>query len=519
MASIPLSIAKYIRSMWVAEIILTYLQIDQEGNLVSWGGYPQHYELPHLLIGQPVCEQVSFLEGLLPVPHTQILRFLGLGNGRSAHVHIVPLNTGTWVLMFDATVEHDKQQKIQQQINELSLLTSRQSKLLQELEKARQTLVKEKCYLEKASELKSRFITRLSNELREPLNSIVGYTQWLDEVQAMGEREANYLANVKSNANLLLNLIDGVFDQAQLEMGLMVLQPRRCEIKPLLMELKSLFLPKAREKELAFDIQLETTLPPLMLDELRFRQILINLITNAIEFTQQGLVNVRVNWQSEQLHFAVTDTGPGISPEIQAKIAAFFKAVEMGESGNLLATTGLTMSCHLVKLMEGKLTAESLSPSGTILHGFLHAPLAQPRISGSDTHLSPEIKSNRRTILIADDSVDIRTLIEVYLEEGGYAVLQANDGEEAVTLALQFQPQLIIMDLQMPVKNGYEAIRELRAQQFLAPIIALSSSNIIQDQTYAFEVGCNYYLTKPVLPSSLLKILEKLLNEPVNEVA
>lgn len=519
MASVPFSIAKYIRSLWVAEMILTYLQIDQKGNLVSWGGHPQHYDLPHLLIGQPASEQISFLEGLLPVPHTQILRFLGLGNGRSAHVHIVPLNESTWVLMFDATAEHDRQQKMQQQINELSLLTYRQSQLLQELEKARQTLVEEKSFLEEVSELKSRFIATLSYELREPLNSLVGYTQWLDKVQAMSEREANYLANVKSNANWLLNLIEDVFDQAQLEIGLMVLQPRRCEVKPLLMDLKSLFLPKAREKELVFNIELETTLPPIMLDELRFRQILIYLITNAIQFTERGFVKIRVSWQSEQLHFVVTDTGPGLSPEIQEKIKAFFEPAKEGENENSLtkpSTGGLGISSYLIKLMEGNLKVESLSQPGTSLHGFIQAPLAQSKISGYETDFTSEIKNNRRTVLIADDSVDIRTLMEIYLEQGGYAVLHASDGEEAVALALQFQPQLIIMDLQMPVKNGYEAIRELRDQQFSQPIIALSSSTIAQDQKYAFEVGSNYYLTKPVLPSNLLKVLTELSNSTLS---
>ena len=111
MATIPVSIAKYIRSMWMAEMIITYLHIDKHGNLVDWGGYPQHYGLTDLTAGKSATEQINFLEGLLNISHTEILEFVGVGNGRCAHVHLLPLKNGTWVLMFDATKEHNRQQQ------------------------------------------------------------------------------------------------------------------------------------------------------------------------------------------------------------------------------------------------------------------------------------------------------------------------------------------------------------------------------------------------------------------------
>ena len=148
MTTIPLSIAKYVRSMWMAEMMVTYLQIDKQGNLMDWGGYPQHYGLTHLTIGKPATEHAGFLEGLLEVPHAQVLQFINVGGGRSAHLHIVPLENGTNVLMFDATAEHNRLQKMQQQLNELSILTYRQSQSLQELAKAHQQLVEEKRQIE-----------------------------------------------------------------------------------------------------------------------------------------------------------------------------------------------------------------------------------------------------------------------------------------------------------------------------------------------------------------------------------
>lgn len=137
MSEIPLDIRKYICSIWMAENLMTYLYIDEHGNLISWGGYPQHYGLINLRIGKPAIEQLSFLDGMLTIPDTQVLPFVCIGEERSAHVHIVPVDMGTYVLMFDATAECDREQKMQQQLNEISILCYRQSQLLQKLETAR----------------------------------------------------------------------------------------------------------------------------------------------------------------------------------------------------------------------------------------------------------------------------------------------------------------------------------------------------------------------------------------------
>ena len=296
MAKIPLSIAKYIRSMWMAETIMTYLHIDEQGHLMDWGGYPQHYGLDNLANGKSAIEQINFLEGLLNLPHTQVLQFMRVKEGRCAHVHIIPLDKGAWVLMFDATEEHERQQVMQQQLNELSIFSYRQSQLLQDLETAREQLVEEKNQLEQVSELKSHFLSTLSHELRTPLTSIVGYTELLDNAEQADAHQVNYLASVKNNANHLLSLIDNVLDQATLEAGQVVLNPNSCEVRQILTDLKSLFFHIAQEKGLVFEIKIPVTTPVrVTIDELAFRQVLINLITNAIKFTEKGFVRVTIN--------------------------------------------------------------------------------------------------------------------------------------------------------------------------------------------------------------------------------
>ena len=507
MASIPLSVAKYIRSMWMAEMIITYLHIDDKEYLVQWGGYPQHYGLTDLVVGKSAVEQVSFLEGLLNCPYTQVLHFVQVGRGRSAHVHVVPLDKGTYVLMFDATAEHDRQQKTQQQLNELSLLTYRQSQLLQELEIARQNLTEEKRQLEQASDIKSRFIANFSNELRTPLTSIVGYTKLLEDAEEANAQETTYLTNVKNNASQLLALIDNVLEQARLEVGQVVLQPNSCDIKQLLEDLKTLFYPTVQEKNLLFKTEIQGYLPGrVIIDELRFRQILINLITNTFKFTDNGLVQVTLSWQAGHLQFSITDQASTI--ELQTQMLSLCQP-EVITTSKASTGLGLAITHHIIMLMGGELIVESSAN----FKGFVQAPLAH---ATANDEASLQIMLTNAKILIADDSVDFRTLMETSLKEGGYTVITANNGEEAVELAKQTQPNLILMDMQMPVLNGYEAIQQLRAQNFTGPILALSSSITIQDQKYALKLGCNHYLVKPVSADDLLNQIKQMLSQPAS---
>ncbi len=506
MTNIPASVIEYVQSMWMAEMILTYLHIDAEGRLIDWGGYPQRYGLTTLTKDKLVVDQVDFLNGFLDITHTEVLQYLNIGGNRCIHVHIVPLEDGIYVLLLDVTAEHDRQQKMQQQVNELSILTYRQSQLLQELETTRIKLSAEKQQLEQTSKLKNDFIATLSHELRTPLTSIMGYTKLLDDAKQADVYESNYLDSVKKNANHLLSLIDNILDQTKLEIGQIEIHPNNCNVKQLLVDLKSLFLPIAQEKNLMFSVEVPDNLPTqLIIDELRFRQVLINLITNGIKFTDKGFVEVKITWQNNRLEFIVTDSGPGISPESQPKI---FTAFHRESTANALPGVGLglAISYHLVELMGGQLSVESSPQFGSNFTGFISANSVQFSVSDNT-----EISNSNIKILLVDDSVDLRSLIELYLENDGYAVITANDGDEAVKLALQTKPDIILMDMQMPVLDGYGAVQKLRAKKFTKPIIALSGSNIECDRNYALEIGCNQYLTKPIDPEKLLKVISQVI--------
>ncbi len=515
MQHIPLSIAKYIRSLWMSELILTFFHVNKQGILVEWGGHPRHYGLPTPITGQSASEQISFLEGAIPAEHTQILEFVGVGNEKVAHVHLIPFENGTWILLFDASAEHDRQQQIQQQYNELSVQSYRQTQLLQGLETARQQLEIEKIKLEQSAQTKSRFIASLSHELRAPLTSIVGYTHLLDEAEKAEEQESSYLNSVKQNAGYLLNLIDNVLEQTRSETQQVTIHPINCKIKNTLEDLKSLFFPMAKEKQLDFKLESAAEIPEqLLLDELRLRQVLINLMSNALKFTEHGFVSLSLSWQANRLSFQVEDTGPGISKEGQAKIFDAFhreKSTQHVQGVGL----GLAISRQLIELMDGELRLESELGKGSLFSADIYAPAGQNTsqiLSSSPTTLLDSADNSRYTILLAEDNLGIRTLLKLYLDEGGYQVLLAENGEQAVQIALQHQPHAILMDLQMPILDGFAATYELRQQGFTAPIIALSASALSQDRQEALQAGCSLYLMKPLDAEYLWLNLHNILN-------
>lgn len=518
MILIPISIAKYVRSLWMAEMVLTYLHVDRNGILVSWGGYPNHYGLGALVTGKLASEQVSFLEGLLPIDHTEILEFVSTGAGRSAHVHLLPFRGGTWVLFFDASTEHDRQQKIQQQANELSLLTYRQSQLIQELEHTRAMLIAEKQQLEDSSQLKSRFIADLSHELRTPLTSIAGYTRLLDNADhSHDENTSDYLNTIQTSTQHLLSLIDNILEQSKLEMGQVVLAPRACDLKKLLKDLKALFLPHADEKGLTLEVKAENLPVQVMIDELRLRQILINLVTNALKFTEKGMVTLALHWHGNQLNLSVTDTGLGISEEGQQKIFQAFHR-ETKSSGTPGAGLGLAISYHLIKMMGGTLRVLSKLGKGSQFFATIQAPSiyttrTEVVLERDHTHDKQAVANDGEghKVLLVEDALFLHKLFEICLSESGYEVISAYNGEEALQLIEERQPDIVITDMLMPVLNGYDLVKQLRAKHYDKPIVALSASNLEEDKQFARQIGCDAYLSKPVEPRLLLQTLHNLL--------
>lgn len=484
-AHIPLIIAKYLRTLWLSTTPISYLKIDTEGYLIDFGGQWRHFGLTELNTGLLITEQVSFLEGLLPVAHTQILQFLSMEQGHYAHVHMIPMPPITWVLLLDATPEYERQQKIQQQVNNLSLLTYRQSRLLQELETTRKILAQDKQRLEHTGLNQQRLLTQLSQALQTSLTSFINHAQITDVIEHLKNQETDQLALMQTKANQLLQFVDNILEQAKIEITNIQLQPSPCEIKQLLAHLKTLFQGQLRPVQL--DIQLAQNLPTqLLVDELYLRQILIDLIVQAFKLVTQGVIQLTCAWHAQRLEFKIS--GEMIAGPNDKLIS----------NADVLSSVNIDVSRQLVKLMGGQLQIESLQAGQAFLfQGLIEAPVA----AYADEH---EID-----ILIADRHDEMCNLIKMYLAEAGYQVMCVNNSHGAMQLAVQRQPQLLLLDMQFIHKEP-ELVQRLRTQGFKQAIIALS--NAPQDQQYAHQLGCDYYLTKPIYIENLLTIVAQALD-------
>ena len=242
-----------------------------------------------------------------------------------------------------------------------------------------------------------------------------------------------------------------------------------------------------------------------------FGQVLINLINNAIKFTEQGFIKVTLDWQDDRLKFVVADSGPGIPPESQAKIFTAFHREKLAH--NLPGVgLGLTISFNLIQLMGGELQVESTPNIGSKFYGFIQAPATGYITPASETN-QPIITTSPAKILIVDDDIISCSLMETFLREQGHLVVSTYDSRDAIQLVQQIQPHLILMDLLMPHLDGYMLIRQLRQQQFIQPVIAISASNFEHDRTYALKSGCSDYLVKPVSAEQLLTTVGRILNQ------
>jgi signal transduction histidine kinase/DNA-binding NarL/FixJ family response regulator len=386
--------------------------------------------------------------------------------------------------------------------------------LMQEIEAHRKTdaaLQQASAAAESANRAKSRYVTGLSHELRTPLNSILGYAQLL--LQATDElpparREA--AATIYRSGEHLLALVDGLLDVARIESGKLQLNVTEVSLPDFITQLSAMLEPQATDKGLVFDFQTTGRIPEVVrIDEKRVRQILINLIGNAIRFTSQGRVNVRAGYAWETLTFDITDTGPGIPA---AELERLFLPFERGPAAREHdhgAGLGLTICRLLTELMGGNLQVQSEVGKGTrfIVKLFASEVRAPVRFSGGQINIKGYL-GKRRTVLIVDDLTEQRRIITQTLVPLGFDVIEVGSGPQALQWLATGGADLILMDVAMPMMDGFEASRLIRDNHLSdAPILILSANAFADDRDKGAAAGCDDYLAKPVhLPLLLDKM-------------
>lgn len=386
--------------------------------------------------------------------------------------------------------------------------------LMQEIEAHQRTdeeLQKAKVQAESANAAKSRYVTGLSHELRTPLNSILGYTQILQRDEHLGLRQQDALATIYRSGSHLLSLINGLLDVAKIEAGKLHLELTEIALPEFIGQLERMFTPQAAEKGLTFRLETAGRIPEVVRgDEKRVRQILINLLGNAVRFTEQGEVRLRVSYLRETACFEIVDTGIGIAPEQIERIFQPFERGDLMRQDNGVGL-GLTITRMLTALMGGELTVHSEPGKGTRFQVRLF--LSEVRAPQAVVHQMHDIigyQGPRRRILVVDDHLEHRRVLAGLLEPLGFAIEQAASGHDAIRQVGLNAPDLILMDLSMPQMDGFETSRLIRRNaQCQAPIIVISANAFADDRERSFAAYCNDYLAKPVHAPALLERIQQ----------
>jgi signal transduction histidine kinase/CheY-like chemotaxis protein/HPt (histidine-containing phosphotransfer) domain-containing protein len=362
-----------------------------------------------------------------------------------------------------------------------------------------------------ASRAKSEFLANMSHEIRTPLTAILGYTEAsLDADQTTRER-VTALKAIKRSSDHLLQIINNILDFSKIEANKLEAEQVSMNYFALLSEIETLVGNLAKSKGLEFTIRYDFPLPASVVgDPVRLKQVLLNLCSNAIKFTERGGVSVSVSFDvdAQMLRFQVVDTGIGMSEEQLHKIFTPFQQADSSITRRFGGTgLGLTLSKRLVELMGGTIEVASTLAGGTKFE--IGMPCASsddvPMVSGITELGSDEVQQQtparnmlRGTILLAEDNQENQVLLSLLLEKMGAVVSTVSNGREAVSKATNEEFDLIYMDMQMPLMSGIEAVTKLREQGYSGPIIALTANATNEDRALCVQAGCNDYLTKPI---------------------
>lgn len=381
-----------------------------------------------------------------------------------------------------------------------------------------------------ANRAKSEFLANMSHEIRTPLNAIMGFAEMVGDPRTSSVLQESALNNIRKNSHLLLHLIDDILDLSEIEAGKMNLIFEEVQLMDLLRDLQVEIFLKAQSKNVSFNMVVESHLPRVIYtDGLRLRQVLMNLLDNAVKFTPHGKIQLQVSVAGgshsslSHLQFQIQDTGIGISEQQSKVLFRSFSQVDSSHSRKFGGTgMGLALSRKLAHEMGGDvvLLSSQLGEGSCFLADFLVETRPSldffPQTSGPGP-LSPLPK--RGDILLVEDSADNQEIFEFFLKSAGHHVRVVDNGLEAVSLGIAENFDLVLMDIQLPGINGKEATAQLRQKGFQKPIVALTAHALPEEMEACRQAGCNGQITKPVSGEDLVKAVESYLSRNSTQVA
>ncbi len=427
--------------------------------------------------------------------------------------------------------------KVNERTNEINLQKEELISQAESLEKINEELEQQQAHLEqlvkertsdlevakeKAEEsdrLKSAFLANMSHEIRTPMNAIIGFSNLINDPELEEDYRYELTQLIKKNSHNLLNLINDIIDIAKLESDQLEIREKKCDVSQIfndiLMEIEDTLQSDNKITIQISDEQLNTPLH-FVSDPYRLTQILKNLVSNAIKFTEQGSVEFGYNLEGKEIHFFVKDTGIGLSSEQQDQIFARFTKIENNKMKIYRgAGLGLTITKNLVELLGGKIWVDSeinkgstfhfTIPNKTVAEEIKHKPSKKPRSA---------YNWNNKTILVAEDEESNFKFLDMIIKRTGSELLWAKTGKQAIEMCQKNSSvDLILMDIKMPEMDGLAAIKEIRKTNSQLPIIVQSAYSMPEDRNLSFEAGANDFISKPIGTEKLLRIIDKHLSE------
>ena len=375
---------------------------------------------------------------------------------------------------------------------------------------------------ESANNMKSEFLANMSHEIRTPMNAIIGFTDLLQK-DLKNPTHQNYVRSVQDSSKILLTIINDILDLSKVEAGKLEIEYIPTDVRIIANEIESIFTQKAKSRALHLNIVVDKSVPKtLIIDEVRIRQILFNLMSNALKFTKEGFINVKITTSSTNdrhtnLILEVEDSGIGMDKAQQENMFTAFSQ-HSNQSNKEYGGTGLGLSIvkSLVELMNGSITLKSQKDVGsTFIVTIKEVEISDETVSKLSTR-NKEVIFEKATVLIADDIELNRNLIKEYLQKTPLVILEARDGQEAVDAVKEHEIDLVLMDIRMPNKDGYEATREIKEFKDI-PVMAITAS-VVSTREGEENLIFDDFLHKPVKSEVLMDSMCKFIKCEIKDI-